>query len=1213
VIAILLTTLVLALVWAAVYLLHLTPWLGAAATVGAVLFLAIRAFIRHRRARKAAAKKLEEDITAQADEQARTVRPDLQPEVQAMKAEFSRAVAALKHSKLARGGRDALAVLPWYLVVGPPGTGKSTALRNSGLKFPYLSNRGGGAVRGVGGTRNCDWWLTNEAVFLDTAGRYTTAEEDRAEWFAFLDILARNRPHRPINGLIVTVSVTDLMNSDPQAAGELGQRIRERVDEVTARLKVVVPIYVMITKCDLLTGFVEMFSDLPRSERGQIWGFTVPLGAQQEAPSELLLKRFDELTAVLEQRALRRLGQERRLETREHIYQFPQRFDALRKSMAELIQPLFMENVYQDTPVMRGLYFTSGTQDVRMAERQEAGGAAGVFGSSRAAPEPAEGRSFFLWDVFNKVMFQDQKLAVRSSMEELRLKKQRYTLATACLAAAALVLVLPAVSYFKNLELVRALRDTITAVDIDVHDDISRIQELSPLQKKLEELRRQHVEGAPFWMRMGMYQGDTLFPLAQQFYHDQIKELLLGRQHARIRQSLRIFSENYDRPEWKPSNDSYGRNFDDLKMYLLTTYPRGSREPALDEAHQAWLVWQIVAHWREVKGKDQDVNLEDAITRHAQTYIKILAEQPTQLGFPREDNLLRASRRALNRVPLASLQLEQLLAAVSREYPDLSLADMVGAVPEMRATRKVRGPFTRRAWEEMIRVRLDSAFEDTQAWVLNRDSREDEASLRAELRTLYYQRYIEEWNEFLKSIHVEGPQSIDETERMLSSLTRGKPPPFGKLFRAVSYNVQLNPPGEKAGSSLKELLTRPLATLTAPERAGDRSIESRQGTTPQELFPRDVAGHFSGVIKFITKTSDTEDREEKVTQLDFYQDQLAMVLDTVHSVQEKPGESARVLEKIRSTRKNVELLISSQEVNRALFTQLLLPPLRDVRVLLYREVADTKSRLWCAAVFQPFMSLIGNRYPFNKSSQQDASLGELADYIRPSNGKVKDFLQNQLKEDVIRNGRQWAFATQGSGEMYSQELLRYLERLEALSVALFQGDEAQPVVRFQIRIRAGTSPDNAASEIATIKFVMDGTEELYRNGPDTAWRRMSWPGPAGELGAHLQVFNANGEKSSEFSEEGEWGLFRLLERAKKIEPSPDGRFFTATWEVREFNGAQVSIDIRPERTTHPFFGPPGDGSLKLMQLFRDPRALPPQGIDRTLKGCQQLISDRPEP
>ena len=51
---------------------------------------------------------------------------------------------------------------------------------NSGLKFPLEQRVGKGAVRGVGGTRNCDWWFTDEAVFLDTAGRYTTQDSDAA-------------------------------------------------------------------------------------------------------------------------------------------------------------------------------------------------------------------------------------------------------------------------------------------------------------------------------------------------------------------------------------------------------------------------------------------------------------------------------------------------------------------------------------------------------------------------------------------------------------------------------------------------------------------------------------------------------------------------------------------------------------------------------------------------------------------------------------------------------------------------------------------------------------------------------------------------------------------------------------------------------------------------------------------------------------------------
>ncbi|MDC0711165.1 type VI secretion system membrane subunit TssM [Stigmatella sp. ncwal1] len=1201
--AALLIAVLVALGWGAVFKLGLPPWTGLVLTGLGAVFLAVRIWIRRRRARKAAAKKIEEDITAQADEQARTVRPDLQPEIQAMKAEFSRAVASLKTSKLARGGRDALAVLPWYLIIGPPGTGKSTALRNSGLKFPYLSSRGSGGVRGVGGTRNCDWWLTNEAVFLDSAGRYTTGDEDREEWFAFLDILGRNRPSRPINGLIVTVSVSDLMGTDPQAAGTLGQRIRERVDEVTTRLKVVVPIYVMVTKCDLLPGFVEMFADLPRSERGQIWGFTAPLSTQQEAPSELLLSRFDELTSVLEHRSIRRIGQERRLETRERIHQFPLRFDALRKSLTEFIQPLFMESVFQDTPVMRGLYFTSGTQDVRIAERQVTGGASEVFGVNRAPAETVEGRSFFLWDVFNKVMFQDQKLAVRSSMEELRLRKQRFTLAVACMATAALVLVLPLVSYFQNLMMVRSIRDTIVSVKLEENDDIRRVEELTPLQQQIKRLHHYQVDGEPFWLRMGMYQGNNLFPLAQTFYNDQLKGILLGRQHGRIKQSLKLFAENQDRPDWKPSSELYGRNMDDLKMYLLITYPRSPREPELDAAHQSWLVWQIVGHWRGIRGTDRDVLLEETIARHAETYIEMLAVDPRRLGFVRDDGLVRGTRRALNRVPLATLHLEQLMAEASREYPDLTLSDIVGAVPEMRAARKVRGAFTRRAWEEMLRRQLDEAFQDTQAWVLNRDSKEDQADLQAELRTRYYQKYIEEWTEFLFSIRIEEPHDIDQTERMLTSLTRGKPPPFGKLFRAVAHNVQLSTPKEAGGKDIKALIERTLKGDSTQERDSNRLINLRDGKGETELMPEDVANSFGGLVRFATKTQSTEDKEEQVTQLDYYQDQLTLVLNTILDVKEKPAESGLLMERTKSVRKDVELLIGSQEGNQALFARLLLPPIRDVKIIVTEGVSRTKSNLWCSEVTRHFMGVMGRRYPFVKDSLEDAPLAELAEFLRPSNGLVSRFIQNQLKEDLLANGRRWQLAP-SSVSMYRDDLPIYLERLNALSTALFPGDEVQPLVRFQIKVRAGTSPGSDSSDIASVKFTLDGTEVLYRNGPDNVWQRLIWPGQAGELGASLQVINSKGHMS-EISQPGEWGLFRLLERVKKIEPSPDGRFFTATWEIEEFNGAQVSVDIRPERLAHPFFGASGSQSMKLMQLFRDPRVLPPQGIARNLKGCPE--------
>jgi type VI secretion system protein ImpL len=1193
------------LVWAGISLLGLPAWtMGLVASSLLLLIAGVKWIIQRIKTRKAA-KQLEGAIQEQAQEQLKTVRPDLQPEIKAMQAEFSKAVEALKTSKLSRGRKDALAVLPWYLIVGPPGAGKSTALRNSGLKFPYLSAKGGG-VRGVGGTRNCDWWLTNEAVLLDTAGRYVSSEDDRPEWFAFLDTLVKYRPRRPINGLIVAVSVSELLGVDPQAAGELGQGIRERLDEITSRLRTLVPVYLVLTKCDLLPGFLEMFADLTRSERGQIWGFTVPLRAQEDASSDLLLKRFDELVSALEQRALKRLGQERRLEARERIYQFPQRFDELRKNLAEFVQPLFQDNVYQDTPVMRGLYFTSGTQELRPVERLS-GSSADLFDTGQAPPEPsAEGRSYFLWDIFTKVMFQDQEMAVRSSLEEMRYRRRQRMLAAAYFTAAAALLVLPTLSYFQNKKLARQVHEAITLVQLDNRDDLGRVKDLEPLQQHLQELTQQRVEGAPFWLRLGLYQGDKLFPLAKSFYNTALRRVLLGLQHERIEQNLERFAERQDQPDWKPGSDDYGRHFEELKMYLLITWPRTPREPQLDEVYQDWLVRQMVDHWANVKGSGGEAVLERTISRHARTYIQMLAAEPEQLAFVRRDGVVRAARRALNRIPVEALEMERIVTEVGREYADLTLDEVVGAVPAMRASKRVRGAFTRNAWDQVVRSRLDNAFTNKEGWVLDRDSREDEEASRTELRTRYYQQYIQEWRDFLGSISVKAPEDVDEMQALLESLTRGKPPPFGKLFRSLAHNVQLETVQKESPGRL-QWLKDAIHSKEESAQQEPQLIDASSPTGEYALGPRDVERAFANLIRFSTQASSTEDGEEKLTALDFYQDQLALVQNTLLAVKEKPGESGALLDKIKSTRETVALLVKKQESGGPILERLLLPPFQDMRTIVFAGVAQQKSNEFCEQIATPFSQLIAGRYPFVRESMRDAPLPELAEFLRPSGGTLRKFIQQQLADEVLSSGRKWTYASLQAREMYREDLLTFLEKANGLATTLFPGDTVDPLVRFQVRVRAGTSPDTSASEIASVTLTIDGADELYRNGPDNIWKPMVWPGPAGKLGAHIHVVNAAGA-TADIDEPGEWGLFRLLERVKRIEPSGDGRFFTAVWEIADMNGAQVAIDFRPERTANPFFGLSGSNTSRLLQIFRDPGLHAPQGIARGGKGCPEPVS-----
>lgn len=124
-------------------------------------------------------------------------------------------------------GKRFLYELPWFMVVGSPGDGKTTALLNTGLQFPLAEQMEQTSriltVPGVG-TLHCDWWFTNEAVLIDTAGRYarhddggeaSAAQRNAGEWQGFLGLLRKHRPGAPLNGVILTLNVADLTAQSP--------------------------------------------------------------------------------------------------------------------------------------------------------------------------------------------------------------------------------------------------------------------------------------------------------------------------------------------------------------------------------------------------------------------------------------------------------------------------------------------------------------------------------------------------------------------------------------------------------------------------------------------------------------------------------------------------------------------------------------------------------------------------------------------------------------------------------------------------------------------------------------------------------------------------------------------------------------------------------------------------------------------------------------
>ncbi len=384
-------------------------WAGIA--LGIFLFLWLCAYLWRRRRARRANKNLGDMLEQQVQTGAAAAN---RGDVDALRTRLAQAVRTIKTSKIGQvSGNEALYELPWYIVIGNPAAGKSSAVINSGLQFPF-ADKNGAAVRGVGGTRNCDWFFTTEGILLDTAGRYSVHEEDRNEWMGFLDLLKRHRPKAPINGIIVAASIDELTGAGPEFAINLAKNLRQRVQELTDRLEVFAPVYIIFTKADLISGFSEFFSDSDQRERDRVWGATLPYGAEENRDVLALFdERFDELYEGLKEMGTAQISLRNNRDLPPGLLTFPLEFAGIKPALRTFLSTLFETNPFQYKPVFRGFYFTSALQEgvsqststERLAERFDLRPAA--RGQARNV---SSHNGFFLRDLFSSVIFADKKL-----------------------------------------------------------------------------------------------------------------------------------------------------------------------------------------------------------------------------------------------------------------------------------------------------------------------------------------------------------------------------------------------------------------------------------------------------------------------------------------------------------------------------------------------------------------------------------------------------------------------------------------------------------------------------------------------------------------------------------------------------------------------------------------------------------------------------------
>ncbi|BBQ01093.1 hypothetical protein BSFA1_62210 (plasmid) [Burkholderia sp. SFA1] len=1096
-------------------------------------------------------------------------------EVATLAKRFDEALAALRSARLAASGRKPgwrdwvtlsgrqyLYQLPWYMFIGAPGAGKTTALVHSGLRFPLAKRFGTDKIRGVGGTRNCDWWFTDDAVLIDTAGRYTTHESDRdtdqAAWQGFLALLRKTRPRQPINGVLLTLAVPDLLAATPARTEDMAATLRARLHELTEALRTRFPVYVLVTKTDLLAGFTEFFADMSKEERAQVFGFTFPYDAKRplgEAEfAERIDAELDALEARLVARLTDRLNAEPGLAQRAAIVGFPQQFAALKPLLAEALRATFMQSRHDDLPFVRGVYFTSGTQEGAPIDRVM-GALARAFGIERGVqpPRASAGRSFFLERLLTQVVFAEQGLAGSNLQWARRRHVWRLSAYAAIAAAGACVLALWGVSYVRN-------ETYVASVDRAAHAARqaaagtsaagASVAALLPLLSAVRDLASTpQVDAAhpPLAMQLGLWQGAKLDAAARGAYERLLTDLFLPKLAARIEEQARGAN---------PANPGYA--YESLKAYLMMNQPDHQDADAL----KTW----IVSDWDRTLPREVGNAERAALAAHLDT---LFARGVVHPNLPFDERLVAYLRGMLATSTLAQRVYGRVKQqGVGADYPEFTVARAGGpnaSLVFVRSSGKpltsgVPGLYSFDGYHKAFLAAVDQVSAQLAAeepWVLGiRDQsglpRGDPAAMQRlteDVRLLYLQDYARTWSDFLNDVRIVRSDTLAQSVQIARILS-APDSPLAMLVKAAARETTL--------------AAKPATETTVVDKASDKLTAAREqlekiirGPDPTRIAPvapgtrleSIVDDRFSGLRALVTSPGAGEPAPIAQT-LALLNDIYTYLSATDQALQQKTApppsdapaklraQAPRLPEPIRTAL----LELGSQG---AAQTQ------QARRVNLSADLKESISAFCKRAV--------SGRYPFNPESARDVPPEDFGALFAPG-GKFDDFFQKNLAPDVDISAKPWAFKkSDSSATQISSAGLAQFERAATIRSVLFRAGGKTPGLALQLK------PLDMDPTILSFTLDIDGQVLTYAHGPQIA-TAIQWPGTRGSGRVSVQLTPPPAGGAGNLVFEGPWALFRMFDRLD-VQPTAQPERFIVTFDVE---GRKARFEVTANSVENPF-------------------------------------------
>jgi type VI secretion system protein ImpL len=1031
-------------------------------------------------------------------------------------------LASARYAEKAR-----LAQLPLVLCLGPTGSGKTTAILRSGLDADLLA---GEVLRGdaVVATRVVNLWYSNKAVFLEAGGRLV------ADAGRFSRLVRHVQPSRLAavfsagrqapRVALVCLSAEDLLK--PGGGEQVlthARELRARLLELSQRLGIRLPVYVVFTKADRIPYFTDFVRNFSNDEAREVLGATLPwdsgpAGTYADRTAARLNTATQRLSGALAAQRLQFLPREVQPEVIYNGYEFAREFRKLLPLATQFLVDLCKPSQLEVSPILRGFYFTGvrpviveegaaapAPQPGRRAEplRLDATQAfvPAMYGAPQA-PAPAAGpvvrkvpQWVFLGRLFRDVILKDRvALAATAGGAKVNLLRRLLLAGAATLAFICTIGLL--VSFVANRRLqhqAEAAVQTLAGASLPAGDlaSLETLARLDTLRQVTERLGAWQRDGAPLRLRWGLYSGSAIYPSLRAIYFARFDSLLFAQVRGALTRDLRNL------PDAPNDSSDYGLSYQLLKAHLVTTaFP--------DKSTPDFLAPVLAREW----SAGHDVS-EDRTRLAQDQFAFYAAELPRGNPYPfATDTFAVAHARAFLQQFKGGEQIYQIMQSEAAKAPGVKPFDFNRAYPAsgqvVVVPYTVPAAFTRAGWNFM-----QEAFKNTdrffqgEEWVLGgeRPSERERAELTSRLRARYRDDYTRHWRAMLAQARIAPFGNMADAARKLL-LLGGNPSPLLQLVNAVSLNTAVD-------SQLAATVFQPALVVSPADSTkliGEKTQPYMQAVVALGTALQNVAaappGQSDGPAQEARSQATAAKNAAYTIRLAFNSDPNGVGNDVVR--------------------------LLADPLNRVD------PMLGNIGVAgLNKAGAD-----FCAGI-----NRVLSKAPFNPAGPP-ATVSDVNGVFEKGSGAIWNFYNDQLSRYLAPQGDSYGVRP-GTSVKINRRFVDFFSRAAQFSRALYP--EGQPGPRVTIGFRPFTS-----ANVPLVTLVIDGQSRMFTQ-TRTGEQLFNWVASEAQE-AHLEA--QIGGNAQRLQKSGTWAVFQLFAQATGWKTL--GSRYQAQWTFKH-EGRDVAV------------------------------------------------------